>query len=321
MRLRLNGEGDRDISRPCDGLRFVRNVPSMRDRAEPAEQMDERPDASFKPGATDPTARTSDGALVRGRAFREKTSAGTAASSETVRLVCAVAAAVSLGVAFGLWLNARLASAASETPTTSARLTTAPDADTHQFLTSPPTAETPASDKGDATHVADGTTPSTNQDEAARDEGTRNERPRPPVEREERGRGAGDDAGGPTAGEHSASALTVGRNDVRPGTAATAARRQDGDAPCALYASASALTIANGGGATLVLGGPGRQGRVVVTTPDWSDIAVLSEGRAGGNGGWLRYSVRSVSKRTGAFAVSVKTPCVSLTIPVKVVRP
>jgi hypothetical protein len=281
--------------------------------------MDERPDASFKSGANDLTARASDGALVRGRAFREKTGAGAADSSEAVRLVCAVAAAVSLGVACGLWLNARLASAAFETTAASARLTTAPDAeDTHKFLTSSPTAEPANDDKGDTPHAADGAVPSTNQDEAARDEGTRNENPRPPVEREERGRGAGEDAGGPAAGEQSASARAVGRNDVRP--AAAAARRQDGNAPCAFYASASALTIANGGGATLVLGGPGRQGRVVVTTPDWSDIAVLSEGRADG-GGWLRYSVRSVSKRTGAFAVSVKTPCGSLTIPVKVVRP
>jgi hypothetical protein len=289
----------------------------MTDRAEPAEQTDERPDASFKPGANDLTARTSDGALVRGRAFREKTSAGMAASSEAVRLVCAVAAAVSLGVACGLWLNARLASAAAAPET--ALLTTAPDADTRKFLTSPSTAEPAAEDKGDTSHAADSTNSSTNQDEATRDEGTRNESPRPPVEREERGRGVSDDAGGPTSGEQRASARAVGRNDVRPGAAAAAARRQDGNAPCGLYASASALTIANGGGATLVLGGPGREGRVVVTTPDWSDIAVLSEGRAGGGG--LRYSVRSVSKRTGAFAVSVKTPCGSLTIPVKVVRP
>jgi hypothetical protein len=287
-------------------------------RAEPAEHVDERPDASFKPGTNDLAARTSDGASARGRAFHKKTGTGKAASSEAVRLVCAVAAAVSLGVACGLWLNARLASAASETTTASARLTTAPDAeDTRKFLTSSPTAEPVADDEDDTPHTADSTTPSTNRDDAARDEVTRDESRRPPVEREERGRGVSDDADGPTSGEQRASAQTVGRNDVRPGAAATAARAQGGNAPCAPYASAGALTIANGGGATLVLGG---QGRVVVTTPDWSDIAVLFEGRAGGNG-WVRYSVRSVSKRTGAFAVSVKTPCGSLTIPVTVVRP
>jgi hypothetical protein len=90
--------------------------------------------------------------------------------------------------------------------------------------------------------------------------------------------------------------------------------------PCGLYASMGSLTIRLGGAASLVLGGPGEAGRVTVTTPDWSDIAVFSEGRTGGNG-WMRYSVRSISKRAGVYTVRFTTPCGSKTIPVTVTRP
>jgi hypothetical protein len=107
-----------------------------------------------------------------------------------------------------------------------------------------------------------------------------------------------------------------------PGAEATpkAGRGQGRVAPCSLYASAGSLAIRNGGAATLVLGGPGEAGRIAVTTPDWSDIAVLSEGRTGVNG-WMRYSVRSVSKRAGVYTIHFKTPCGSQTIPVTVARP
>jgi hypothetical protein len=98
------------------------------------------------------------------------------------------------------------------------------------------------------------------------------------------------------------------------------ARRAAGGAgPCAPYASAGALTLRGGGAAALVVGGPGEAGRVTVTTPDWADIAVFSEGR-GGNG-WLRYSVRSVSRKPGVYTLHFRTPCGSQNIPVTVTRP
>jgi hypothetical protein len=80
------------------------------------------------------------------------------------------------------------------------------------------------------------------------------------------------------------------------------------------------LTLRGGGAASLVVGGPGEAGRVTVTTPDWADIAVFAEGRAGGNG-WVRYSVRSVSRRPGVYTLHFKTPCGSQSIPVMVTRP
>ena len=87
-----------------------------------------------------------------------------------------------------------------------------------------------------------------------------------------------------------------------------------------MYASANSLTIRNGGMAALLVGGPGEAGRVTVTTPHWSDIAVFAEGRAGGNG-WLRYSVKSVSNKPGVYTVRFTTPCGSQTIAVTVTRP
>ncbi|HEY0171565.1 MAG TPA: hypothetical protein VGB98_11120 [Pyrinomonadaceae bacterium] len=99
-----------------------------------------------------------------------------------------------------------------------------------------------------------------------------------------------------------------------------AVQGQGRPATCALYASADSLSIRGGGAAALFVGGPGEAGRVTVTTPDWSNIAVFSEGRAGGNG-WLRYSVRSVGSRSGVYTVRFTTPCGSRNIRVTVVQP
>lgn len=111
---------------------------------------------------------------------------------------------------------------------------------------------------------------------------------------------------------------------VRPGEVPDVEKKatagQGRVAPCALYASASSLTIRNGGAAPYVVGGPGEAARVTVTTPDWADIAVFSEGRARGNG-WLRYTVRSVSKKAGVYTVRLTTPCGSQNIPMTVTRP
>jgi hypothetical protein len=106
--------------------------------------------------------------------------------------------------------------------------------------------------------------------------------------------------------------------DVKKKTAAGQGKGMT--APCALYASANSLTVRGGGAAAFVLGGPGGEGHVTVTTPDWSNIVVFPEGRIGGQG-WVRYSVRSVSKRAGVYRVHFKTPCGSRTIPVTVTRP
>ena len=215
--------------------------------------------------------------------------AGARRPSESATLACAVAVAVALGIACGFWINARLTSAASAgraahtRPTPDARADTPPPTD--ETRTSHDTVETedaPAASTEPAATVVEG---------RASKPAAREVSPQPKVE-------------------------------VRLGTTWEVARRaspereQGRATPCALYASAGSLTLRGGGASTLVFGGPSEAGRVTVTTPDWSNIAVLYEGRTGN--GWARYSVRSVSGRAGIYTVRFATPCGSKTIPVTV---
>jgi hypothetical protein len=205
--------------------------------------------------------------------------------SEVATLVFAASVAVALGVACGFWINARLASAAGAGR--AARTRPAPEApppadESGNLPNSVGAADAPAAVKETELIPVESRPPKPAAREAGR---------RPKVE-------------------------------VRPGTrweVARSASEEGGGrraAPCALYASADSLSLRGGGSAPLVLGGPGEAGRVNVTTPDWSNIAVLYEGRAGN--GWVRYSVRSVSGRPGLYAVRFTTPCGSKTVPVAV---
>ena len=210
--------------------------------------------------------------------------------SEGATLAVAVAVAVALGIACGFWINARLAAAAAAGRAAHTR--PAPDA--------PP----PAGETG-TTHGSVETA-----DAAAKTE--------PSVTSVE------SHALKPTATPAAREVSPQQRADVRtavvPGVEkrAVAEREQSRATPCALYASAGSLTLRGGGAAPLVLGGPGEGGHVTVATPDWSNIALLYEGRTGN--GWSRYSVRSVSGRAGVYTVRFTTPCGSKTIPVTVTR-
>jgi hypothetical protein len=219
--------------------------------------------------------------------------------SETTTLAFAVAVAVALGIACGFWINARLASAANAgraahtRPTPDARASVRddnppPKDETGTSHDSVETEDAKVADTEPASAVVEGRASRPAATPAAREV-----RPQPKVE-------------------------------VHPGTAWEVERRVSPEkergraAPCALYASAGSLHMRGGGAAPLVLGGPGEAGRVTVATPDWSNIAVLYEGRAGN--GWSRYSVRSVSGRPGVYTVRFATPCGSKNIPVTVTR-
>lgn len=244
--------------------------------------------------------------------------------SETTTLVCAVSLAVALGVACGAWINSRLASAAS-TPSAAVNRLRPVERAAVQQAPEPTAAAEPAPAEHHDAHTATGDAPpSVESPEAGRpgadDSGVAADKvsePRragpAPLEAEERPRAKAPGARGGAA-----------EVEERRGGAREVAKRatagQGRVAPCALYASASALTVRGGGAATLILGGPGEAGRVTVTTPNWSDIAVFSEGRVGDKG-WVRYSVRSISKRAGVYAVRFATPCGSHNIPVTVTRP
>lgn len=245
---------------------------------------------------------------------------------ETTTLVFAVTVAVTLGVACGVWINTRLTAAASETLHAPSRLMPAAKAE--------PTAPAPSGDApavGDDSHqqsVNDDSHQPTSADGAETFPNDSNV----PSEPRTQSLPAAADGGrkerstpatlAPAAREAEPSGkLLAARDKAREADAEPRARtRAGGGAPCAPYASAGSLTMRGGGAASLVVGGPGEAGRVTVTTPDWADIAVFAEGRAGGNG-WVRYSVRSVSRRPGVYTLHFKTPCGSQSIPVTVTRP
>jgi hypothetical protein len=279
----------------------------MKDRGKPTEQVDEPPRADSKPGATGDRTRPPELAPTRPKTPRGRAGRETAVTPDGGRLLLAVAVAMLLGVAFGLWLNARLASAAMESQALAAPSRPIINAERAEAAA----AESAPVNRVDVSPAVNGPAPTTAAGESDDGKESMSKPPRAPAGNAGGVRGAGG-AARPSAGEAETPRETDGRKNAPARAAAS---------PCPLYASAGALNVRGGGEASLVLGGPGRQGRVSVTTPDWADIAVFPEGQAGGGRGWVKYSVRSVSGRAGVFSVRVKGPCGTLTIPVKVVRP
>jgi hypothetical protein len=96
-----------------------------------------------------------------------------------------------------------------------------------------------------------------------------------------------------------------------------------GAGSCTLVASEESLTIqANGGSAPLSLAFENYSGasppRVTPSTPNWADIMIVAEPRKPEDGASLRFSITSVSGKTGSFAVTFATPCGKLDLPVNV---
>jgi tetratricopeptide (TPR) repeat protein len=89
---------------------------------------------------------------------------------------------------------------------------------------------------------------------------------------------------------------------IQPPTA-----RREGE--CALALSSEDVSVAIGGQASFVatLGGDGDAAKIAATTADWSDIIVLREPATAD--GAAKFTVTSISKSAGAFAVNVKSPC------------
>jgi hypothetical protein len=96
-------------------------------------------------------------------------------------------------------------------------------------------------------------------------------------------------------------------------------KRQGGD-PCRLLVSERSLSIRAGGGSdTITVSSQNVDGpaQVTATTKDWPDIVIFPESRSN-PGGPIKYSVISVSKRAGTYAVNFKSPCGIKTVPVTV---
>ena len=259
---------------------------------------------------------------------------------ETATLAAAVALAVALGVACGVWINTRLTTAAAS-KVADAKTALAPA----RLMPAPAGPKAPAP-SGDARAASDDSLQQTVGDDsrqhgvsddshpAASDEGAGASPDAPDATSESQAQGPPPTTYAGRKEGPAASAVASAAREANPSGKAHAARdnareidaeprarvKAGGAAPCTPYASAGSLTLRAGGAAALVVGGPGEAGRVTVTTPDWADIAVFAEGRAGGNG-WVRYSVRSVGGRPGRYTLHFTTPCGSQDIPVTVTRP
>ncbi|MFL6336739.1 MAG: hypothetical protein ACJ754_25850 [Pyrinomonadaceae bacterium] len=296
-----------------------------------------------------------DGTEHVGKSFKPVVTAfGARRRSEGATLLCAVTVAVALGVAFGIWVNARLTPRSSAEASRPARLL--PDARASEPAAPPAPAAQPSSPcdgcetaslgeatpaRGPADKLAEAHTgtdsgaPKGEAREAAPDADTTPRRTdevaavsdEPPrLKGSEAVAAASPDPSRPVAWEVTslpkAGRRAAARVNVEHGAAQSGERAGGGaqarPGPCALYASTSSLSLHVGGAAPLVLGGPGEGVRINVNTPDWSQIAVIYEGPAAGQNGWLRYSVKSVGRRPGLYTVHFSTPCGSQTISVTV---
>ncbi|HEX8138962.1 MAG TPA: tetratricopeptide repeat protein [Pyrinomonadaceae bacterium] len=92
--------------------------------------------------------------------------------------------------------------------------------------------------------------------------------------------------------------------------------RERGDA-CVFSLSEKSLTVRPNGSAivSVTLEGPNISGDIQPISSDWSNIAVFPEPAAGGT---FRYTISSISKQTGSFYITFKSPCGLKNLEVKV---
>lgn len=96
--------------------------------------------------------------------------------------------------------------------------------------------------------------------------------------------------------------------------------KRRGGSPCRLLVSERSLSIRAGGGSdTITVSSQNVDGptHVTATTKNWPDIVVFPESRRNPSGP-VKYSVISVSKRAGTYAVNFNSPCGIKTVPVTV---
>jgi hypothetical protein len=80
---------------------------------------------------------------------------------------------------------------------------------------------------------------------------------------------------------------------------------------CALAVSSEALTLDGGGSASIIatLDGGADASKITATTPNWSDIIVLREPPKSSDANAVKFTVTSISKGGGTYAVAIKSPC------------
>ncbi|HZT59838.1 MAG TPA: hypothetical protein VFA21_14605 [Pyrinomonadaceae bacterium] len=268
------------------------------------------------------------------RALRGNVSARRGAGAERATIICAVVIAAALGGASGLWLSAQWASAAASADSPAPASPSGVRAAASEPPARPgeagntPTAASDANAAGDANALDKA--PASNGDAGpiSHDniEPTSRDNVEPPAGARIPSRGRPEDGGDAAKADAVGTIVATGRErsaekaDKGSGARTAETRLAFGRAqggPCRLSASAGALAIRGGGSAavTLSLGGAG--GRITASTPDWSNIVVLSESGPFGNEA-QRFAIRSVSGRPGTYSVSFASPCGSRTVTVTV---
>lgn len=97
--------------------------------------------------------------------------------------------------------------------------------------------------------------------------------------------------------------------------------RRVGESKCTIAVSESALTIENNGGRGIIditLEGATSTEGITAVTSDWSSLAVFPEPKSGTNNNLASFSVSSISKKTGRFTITFKSPCGSKEVTVTV---
>ncbi len=239
-----------------------------------------------------------------------------AAEMRRARLLYATCAtAIILGLAGGLWIGSRgssvsLATTSQATPAGEAAGQTEPAAfaKTSSVVgVDAPFAGDVNSTPGAVENPSHSATPSTGDEHTARRTTTSDEA------RSSKELGASPSAA--SAGPHGGKAA-IGSNV----SAGREPEQRQGGGPCRLLVSERSLSIRAGGGSdTITVSSQNAVGpaHVTATTKNWPDIVVFPESR-GNPAGPVKYSVTSVSKRAGTFAVNFKSPCGMKTVPVTV---
>ncbi|MDQ3917237.1 MAG: hypothetical protein M3348_01935 [Acidobacteriota bacterium] len=121
----------------------------------------------------------------------------------------------------------------------------------------------------------------------------------------------------PTPTAEASTAATTTARGATPSPQASPEQRPEQSPPggaCALTVSDHSVEIrSNGGSATVTLKLEGYAGkgapRVNPSTENWADIIILAEPHAPADGDALRFTISSVSSKSGSFNVTFSTPC------------
>jgi tetratricopeptide (TPR) repeat protein len=125
----------------------------------------------------------------------------------------------------------------------------------------------------------------------------------------------------PAPAQTSAPAEANAARDEPNATRGEPKRKRADRSACTLVLSASALELTNSGGSAsvvLTLEGNGNLAAINAATANWSDIIILREPQGNSDANSLKFTVTSISKTTGNFNVTFKSPCGAQELAVRV---